>query len=304
MGYRIERQDPPAEAIRRMACEQIDKAIDEIHDSDLDRHETVHQVRKRCKKLRGLVRLVRPCMEEVYQHENAWYRDSARALSNIRDAHALIECCEDLLQRFDRTFAPATFAELYQKLILYRDRSAATVANVEERLQVFLDRMKEGRARLKAWPLKEEGFDLLQDGLNKTYGRGRRAMTSAYESTTVAAFHEWRKRVKYHWYHARILENVWPDLMSSYRHTLKQLSDDLGDDHDLAVLQQTLIDDPQSFGTDEMIAAFTALARQRQEELRSHARPLGARIYAETPNRFGKRICRYWEAWRDFPRDG
>ncbi len=80
---------------------------------------------------------------------------------------------------------------------------------------------------------------------------------------------------------------------------MKQLSDDLGDDHDLAVLQQTLIDAPQSFGTDEMIAAFTGLARQRQEELRSHAHRLGARIYAEPPKRFGKRICHYWEAWHD-----
>ncbi len=182
MGYRIEHQEPTTEAIRRIACEQIDKAIDEIHDSDLDRHETVHQVRKRCKKLRGLVRLVRPCMEEVYQQENAWYRDCARALSDIRDAQALVECCEDLLQRFERTFAQDTFAELYQKLILYRDRSAATTADVDERLQVFLDRMKEGRARVQEWPLEEEGFDLLQDGLIKTYGRGRRAMTTAYES--------------------------------------------------------------------------------------------------------------------------
>lgn len=30
---------------------QIDKAIGELRDEELDRHEAVHQVRKRCKKL-------------------------------------------------------------------------------------------------------------------------------------------------------------------------------------------------------------------------------------------------------------
>lgn len=41
------------DGIRRMAREQIDRALEEISDSSLDRHDTVHQVRKRCKKIRA-----------------------------------------------------------------------------------------------------------------------------------------------------------------------------------------------------------------------------------------------------------
>lgn len=299
MAYRLNQNETSSDGIQRIALEQIDKAIQEVENQKIDRHETVHQVRKRCKKLRGLVRLVRPCLADVYQKENAWYRDSSRALSDIRDAQALIECCEDLLQQFSTTFPPGTFAELHQKLILYRDCSAATASDIDERLENFRERMKQGRARIADWPLDQGGFDLLEGGLTKTYGRGRKAMAAAYESETVEAFHEWRKRAKYHWYHARLLRNIWPQLMTAYNGEMKRLSDLLGDAHDLAVLQQTLSDSPESFGSNEMVQAFIGLARQRQVKLRNLARSLGSRIYLEKPAKHGRRFGCYWKAWRN-----
>lgn len=299
MAYRLKQNETTSDGIRRIALEQIDKAIQEVENQKIDRHETVHQVRKRCKKLRGLVRLARPCLAEVYQKENAWYRDSSQALSDIRDAQALIESCEDLLQQFSTTFPPETFAELQQKLILHRDRSAAPATDIDERLEKFRERMKLGRARVADWPLDQGGFGLLEGGLTKTYGRGCRAMTVAYKAKTIEAFHEWRKRVKYHWYHARLLQNIWPQLMTTYSHEMKRLSDLLGDDHDLAVLQQVLLDSPESFGSNEMIEAFIGLARQRQLKLRNHARSLGNRIYLEKPAKQRKRFGGYWNTWRN-----
>ena len=77
MAYRIRTKDDDVEqAVRRIACEQIDRALAEIDDDGLDFARKVHQVRKRCKKLRGLVRLVRPALD-AYGRENAAFRDAA-----------------------------------------------------------------------------------------------------------------------------------------------------------------------------------------------------------------------------------
>lgn len=66
MAYALAQDDDTVEAgMRRIAAEQIERAIAEIDDTGLDRHETVHQVRKRCKKVRGLVRLVRPAFSAL-----------------------------------------------------------------------------------------------------------------------------------------------------------------------------------------------------------------------------------------------
>lgn len=299
MSYRLVQQEAVADGIRRIAREQLDKALAELEDDSIDRHETVHQVRKRCKKLRGLVRLVRPCMEETYQAENAWHRDSAKALSDIRDAQALVESCDALLEHYDKIIPTETFADLRSELVRRREESIAAPEDVERRLEEFQQRMVDGRERVHAWPMEETGFDLLEDGLTKTYRRGRKAMQKAYAEPSVGAFHEWRKRVKYHWYHARILRDTWKPVLSSYVDELKRLSDLLGDDHDLAVLRETVAADPGSFGARETIQAFLGLIDQRQADLRSQARPLGARVFAEQPTRHGRRLRAYWQAWRD-----
>ena len=97
MAYRFKRGNSSVEAgVRRIATEEIDGAIDEIDDNGLELHETVHQVRKRCKKLRGLIRVVRPAFDD-YQDENAAFREAARALSYVRDTEALIETYDDLV---------------------------------------------------------------------------------------------------------------------------------------------------------------------------------------------------------------
>ncbi len=100
MSYRIAPSKNLGEEIRRVAGEQVSKAMAELDNADLDRDKVVHQVRKRCKKLRGLLRLVRPGMEATYANENAAFRDAARLLSSLRDAKTLIGTYDDLMDQF------------------------------------------------------------------------------------------------------------------------------------------------------------------------------------------------------------
>jgi len=298
MGYCIKATESSAAGVKRIANEQLDRAIEEIDDSSLTRHECVHQVRKRCKKLRGLLRLVRPELGAEYSSENAWFRDSARELSQFRDAQALLECCDKVLNYYAGSIHTGDFAELEYQLAAFRDKSAAKQSDIENALFTFRQRISEAKDRVENWPLQEQAFDLFSKGLAKTYRRGRSALRAAYQEPTVENFHEWRKRVKYHWYHTRLLKKLWPELMESRADELKKLADYLGDDHDLAVLEQTLLAEPESFGPPEMREAFVGLLRQRQAQLRQAARPLGERLFAEKATRHAKRLERYWQVWR------
>lgn len=56
-------------------------------------HTTVHEVRKSCKKIRGLLSLVRDVLPD-YHSENHFFRDEARKISDLRDSKALIEALE------------------------------------------------------------------------------------------------------------------------------------------------------------------------------------------------------------------
>ena len=54
MAYTFELGKSVQENVRHIAETQVDKAISEIDHSDLSTSATVHQIRKRCKKVRGL----------------------------------------------------------------------------------------------------------------------------------------------------------------------------------------------------------------------------------------------------------
>lgn len=300
MPYRIRKEESVEEAVRRIAAEQIGRSIVELRDTDLDRHVAVHQVRKRCKKIRGLIRLVRPEFR-AYKQENAYFRDAARQLSSIRDAQSIIETLDKLISNFADQVDAAAFASIRSQLTERRRRMADDEAGLNRRLEDFRGRMDAARRRVEGWSLQSDGFDAVAGGLGKTYARGRKAMKRAYKDPTAENFHEWRKRVKYHWYHARLLESVWRPLMSEYCQLVSELSDDLGDTHDLAVLRRTLAAEPAAFGEARDVQALLGLVDLRRAELRGRARPLAMRVFAEKAQLLVRRIGRYWDAWRHDP---
>ena len=298
MGYRLQRSESVKAGIRRIAREQIEKALGELHDDALDRHAAVHQVRKRCKKLRGVVRLVRPVIGKTYKQENARFRDAAGRLATMRDTEALIEAYDKLMDRFEGQVERRAFASVRRALTMRQQQILDEEVDLEERIAAFEAEMQDALDHLESWKFKAGGFKAVAGGLEKTYRRGRKAMAAAYEEPTSERFHEWRKRVKYHWYHTRLLQPVWEPLMGKRRKALSELSDLLGDDHDLAVFRDTVTTEPRGFGSERDVQVFLGLIDRRRAELQAQARPLGERLYAEPPEALRKRVRHYWKVWK------
>lgn len=296
MAYQFRRGESVEQGVHRIACEQIDKAIDEAQNME-DREEAVHQVRKRCKKLRGLIRLVRPVFDG-YAGENAAFRDAARDLSDLRDMTAIIETFDELVEHFADEIDDQAMRDVRQSLSRQRGDGFAMTRRIDERLTRFVEQMHDARRRCEDWKLKDSDFDAIRGGLTRTYKRGRKAMDAAYDAPTAEAFHEWRKRVKYHWYHLRLLRRVWRPVTKGYRKQASELADLLGDDHDLAVLIAMGQTDAEAFGGAMHAEVVLALARRRRTELEQQARPLGRKLYCETPKALGRRHEAWWQAWQ------
>jgi hypothetical protein len=148
-------------------------------------------VRKRCKKLRGLIRLVRPSFKD-YQQENTYFRDAARELSYVRDAQWILECFDGLMDHFRDQVNLAAFDSIRRQLAERRQQVAVDVVGLQERLDEFLGKMREARQRAGPWKIKDNGFSAVAGGLCKTYGRGRHALQAAYGEPSDQSFHEFR----------------------------------------------------------------------------------------------------------------
>jgi CHAD domain-containing protein len=300
MGYRLKRREAVGVGVGRIAREQLDKALGEVGDTSLDRHKTVHQGRKRCKKLRGLARLVRPTLGARYREINATFRDAARELSAIRDAQSSVESFDKLVGEFEGPLEPDAFASVRQWLAEEREKAAAGGTEFDALLARFGKTLRDARSEVSRWELASDEFDAVCDGLGKTYGRGRDAMKSAYEQRTADAFHEWRKRVKYHWYHLRLLQPIWSPVLKRQRQEADRLGDLLGDDHDLAVLRSRIVEEAEESARwdSSTVEALLGLLDRRRLELQSLAWPLGYRLFAEKPSSLIRRFGCYWDAWR------
>src|SRR6266850_2963482 len=284
--------------IKRIVNEEISQAVKEIDNPRLKRSEAIHEVRKHCKKIRGVLRLVRPQLEGIYQFENAWFRDTAKGLAELRDAEALIETYDSLLDQFSDQIDRRAFAPVRRALTLRQKKIIEETGDLNQMLKKIRARMNNAAGRVVDWKLKVEEFDGIEGGLVATYRRARKTKAVAYEDPTAANFHEWRKQAKYHDFHMRLLRGLWKPVMCSVSKETDELSDLLGDDHNLDVLHTSLLKSPKQYGKKRDIQVLLGLIDRRSAELRVEANTIGTRIFAEKPNAFGHRFRGYWEAWR------
>lgn len=277
--------------LRRIARERLDHALRKL-DRGHDPNEAVHEARKDIKKLRALIRLVRPAFPD-YKPENAALRDTARLLSGIRDATAMVEACDRLIASYGKDDTGAALFALREHLLDARPEADGTVAERIAKMQVEL---ADAKVRVSGWDLNAKGFDALQGGLKKTYGRARKAMEKARSSRTPEDFHDWRKRVKYHWYHARLLAPVAPDSLASHVVLANRLGDRLGDHHDLVPFRQRLAEAPLPEADRSAIAKIVEGESARLEQ---DAFTLGDRLFDDKP----RVLARRWRAWWKNPAD-
>ena len=299
MEYTIQPDEPVSSEVKRIIDGKVGTAIEHVDDEEMGRHETVHEVRKRCKEVRAALRLVRGVLP-TYSEENAHYRDAARRISDIRDAAALVET-------FDDHVTPAvesrgaldedTMADVRAALVDRRETLAAE-QDLDARMVNVREDLVGGRERVADLPVATEGFDAVAGGLRKSYKRARNRMAEAYEDPDTERFHEWRKRVKYHRYHSRLLRSIWVGPMKARRSELKTLSDLIGDEHDLAVFLETM-DEEQLFAPDTR-ETLREVITGRRSELRRRGRPIGERLFAEEPDRVVERMGSYWRATHEY----
>jgi len=295
MSFQLHADEGLQDGLRRIAHSELDISIHEIDDRELGRHKTVHQVRKHCKKLRGLLRLVRPAMEEVYKAENEALRDAARNLSDIRDAKSIILTYDNVMHRFadhvnQQSFDPIR-RELNARLSDIKDNF------VDERLLVMRQQLTAVKTRVNDWFFDDQTFEPARAGLTKNRQEAVKALREAKKNPTTHRLHELRKRVKYHWYHLQILSGLWPATICPLISEFGHLGDELGNDHDLAVFGETVCHSRDQFGIPNDVRVLEGLIVQHRKLSQEACFNRAAYLFAENTEAFTLRLESYWKIW-------
>lgn len=293
MAFRFKLAEPFEEGCRRIAREQIERAQSQLAETS-DPIVAVHETRKSLKRLRALLRLIRPALgEDTYRAENAHVREIGRLLSSARDRHVMLETIAKL-----EAVSGAARKRLGQALrdVLNGANGGQSPTVESSAVKQAQGRLEEADKRFTRLRLAGKGFEIVGPGLEASYRKARRAFRNAYVESTDEAFHEWRKGTQQHWRHMALLSRAWPACLAARVEGARRLSQTLGDDHDLALLVEFVHSDRAQPIGGEQISTIVKLARQRQKELRTLAHPLGLRLFTEGARGLHHRIAAYWEA--------
>ena len=293
MGYCFNDHESISDGVKRIALEQVDKALAQINSEIKNRDQAIHDVRVSCKKVRALLRLARAKNNDrSFKNENASFRDAGRCLSDVRDTTAMIAAFDRLTNRYANQLVPDAFKQLrkslvraWRKQLSSKDEAIAHVARM----------LESARSRVTDWPIHDDGFSSLRQGSKRSYERGRTSMSQVQATPSTEHLHEWRKRVKDLGYHVRLLTPIWPGILEDLAGELERLADYLSDDHDLAILRRSVCQSPPD--DRQQLEALLALIDERRGELEVEAKRVGGRMYVEKSNAFVRRFDGYWLAW-------
>jgi CHAD domain-containing protein len=300
MGYSFEQDEPVAIGAKRIIANELAEVVVDLTDTiNDDPAEAVHDSRKRLKKIRAVARLVRPALGDSYDAVNQHARDAARELSPWRDATALAKSFEVLAERIhDNEALAETSAQLASTLNARRAAAEAEITPDLDAVRRARDELDQLDASRDAIRFDEDGWDAMGHGLRRTYGRGRRGLKRSIESPRPEHFHEWRKRAKYTRHHMELLGPAAPHILDPLEGALHDLSDLLGDAHDLAVIGEFVRSDDPVVTRIDGVARIGVEVDARRAGFERRSVDLGRRLYAESPTRFTRRVEDYWNIWR------
>jgi len=292
MAFRLKPGRSVASEIRRIVLRQIEAATVELKAiGDPESDEAVHDARRRVKKIRAVIRLVQPALGKTSRVVDKDLRDVSRLLAPVADGQGIIATLDTLEKRYNRLLPKTLVARLRTRLI---DRGSQTdrQADSDHVLQVAAGTLRVERRRVKHWQLRTDGFAALSPGLEASFRRARKAMLAAWNRPTGARYHTWRRHVKNHWFHVRLLEGRCGDRLLADQRRLEALDGILGEYHNLVLLHEVLISD--GLVSPAAIAPCLRAVSSYQRVLRQQAQSLGARIYSEKPRGFVRRIKHLW----------
>lgn len=282
---------PLDQALTAVARDILTKARDAISDPALKTDEAIHEFRKSVKRWRSFLRLIEPHFGDGADNLRAAARETANKVGGARDLRSTLDAVEDiresayeLNERSIETIA-SRIREM-QRAAETKEISPSDRAEIAHEVTRWL-------TTISLWPFGGIDFKEISGALTNGYSRARRAMPENWRKASEEELHEFRKRTIDHRYQMELIEPLWPRMAKIWVDEAQRLRDAIGQHRDLSLLQAMT-------GLHQPLARFrsklTPAIQRRQQEHLEKAAKIAARVFADKPKAFQKRIDALWLA--------
>lgn len=294
MSYRLRKRETVSEGVRRIILEQAASIISALSDRGGALDERIHDVRKRIKRLRAMVRMLELKLDEktLAACEDT-FRSTAHKLAPARDATVVLAAFEEVAVE-----VTGGAVERIRELLTEAVRVAKRKALGPEKLAGLAGTLRTTCEVLSRAGTRDDGWGAVGPGMGESYRSARKHRRTAFADPRPENLHVCRRFSKRLWEQLRLLRKALPKPIVKQLPRLEKFTDFLGRHHDYHMLQAALRE-AAAHGLE--VAKFPPLQKAIRVEMGrclKRARKLGALIYALRPKAFGARLHAGWKKWR------
>ena len=289
MAYRLKIRKSVRREVKRVLINELQSTLMLLRDSSGARGGTsIHESRKHLKKARALMRLVKPAAGGAfYKRENAVLRKAAQLLSPIRDAHVRVQSLKSLVPEDRSRRASPAIARIQRTMDAALDRELTADGRSRQQAAVHIELALRG---VTSHSLRRLDRKSLVEGLRLRCRKARRALKAAQRVPSDINLHELRKRIKDLGYDLRLLRGGCPPPIKRLLQHTDELSEMLGDHHDIAMLLAARATDARPEDWDEL----EKVVSRRRTRLQRDGLRLAARMLCRKPSEFADLGMRNW----------
>lgn len=284
MAYRFRISETLGVGARRIAREITANAVLLASEKGRPLAVRTHEARKGVKKLRGLIRLVAPVSKspEALKDTDLLLKRAAKAMARRRDDDVIHITLNKMAGEGGRGFRPRNVAGVFKELTR-RNKDETKNAADKKDFAEFSAIVSDLHRDIAAWNFQQSDLHALDWGYIATYREARTGMLQILEKPTDKRLHGWRRLVKYHFYHTRLLENIKAGFDNERIEKTKRLEVVLGHHHDLVMLKERIRGLPKKRQRERVYRIIMGRAKKRRRALELKALSLAADLFTAVP---------------------
>ena len=298
MPYVFHKSESVTNAAQRVARELLDETLKTIRDPKVTLDVRTHEARKAIKKLRGMLRLVEPKSKRGPNERaiDKELRDAARKLAPFRDSDVM----KAALQTAAKSSHGLIDEEVAEKIHACIIDSTPVESSVQAvSLALYATDVTSIADRVAASEILTRNLKSLEASYLKTCNRAYALMEKVLAGeASEEEFHEWRKFVKYHFYHTRLLAGIYGKPARKRAKDANELEELLGEHHDLAVLSERILANRKKIKKVCDIDQLLVYLSERQDALEEKALKLGKSLFPKEATSAEELFLKYGTARR------
>lgn len=282
MPYVFRKSESVTKATRRVARELLDETAQLIRNPKITLDVRTHEARKAIKKLRGMLRLIESSSHQGRADRalDKDLRNVARKLAPYRDSDVMRAALQVAAKGSHGLLDDKTAEAIHDCVTEHASVETSTQA---VSLALYATDMTSLSDKIASSKIHTRNLAALKRSYLKTCNTAQELMRKIMTGKpTEEDFHEWRKFVKYHFYHTRLLAGIYGKQARRRAKDANELEEILGQHHDLAVLGERIKAHRRQIKKVCDVDKLLRYLAEQQKEMEKEAMALGRKLFPKT----------------------